>query len=165
MPSPDSVLPTASQRSADTRPRQLSKRPHVPLLIESFPHPPSFIPPSLGSSRPSSTASLNPPPSLPPSSPLPPVPGPSPLSDQETLLLLTSTRSHRSARLSGRSSPHGSNRDSIVSTGSGRDGSPPCSPNVARRRDSVASVRSTLSLLVPAQGYRRSPPYGKPPLQ
>ncbi|KAL0579885.1 hypothetical protein V5O48_002132 [Marasmius crinis-equi] len=58
------------------------------LLLESFPLPPSFIPPS--PSRPSTVS--NPPPSRPPRSPLPPIPGPSRLPEA---LLLRSTRSWR----------------------------------------------------------------------
>ncbi|KAG5645862.1 hypothetical protein DXG03_005204 [Asterophora parasitica] len=64
-----------------------------PLLIQSFPAPPSHIP--------ATPTSPNPPPSLPPSAPLPPVPGPSRISGHESLLLLsTASRSRRSERLS-----------------------------------------------------------------
>lgn len=50
-----------------------------PLLLDSFPAPPTHIP-----------SSPNPPPTGPPSLPLPPVPGPSRISEHEQLLLLSS---------------------------------------------------------------------------
>ncbi|KAG7451478.1 uncharacterized protein BT62DRAFT_927190 [Guyanagaster necrorhizus] len=52
-----------------------------PLLLESFPVPPSFIPPT-------PTTSINPPPSRPPATPLPPVPGPSRFSFQDSQRIL-----------------------------------------------------------------------------
>lgn len=54
------------------------------LLLESFPVPPSFIPPT--PSTPTST--INPPPSRPPATPLPPVPGPSRFSFQDSRRIL-----------------------------------------------------------------------------
>ncbi|KAK0469419.1 uncharacterized protein EV420DRAFT_32924 [Desarmillaria tabescens] len=54
------------------------------LLLESFPVPPSFIPPTPSTS----TSFNNPPPSRPPATPLPPVPGPSRFSFQETQRIL-----------------------------------------------------------------------------
>lgn len=54
------------------------------LLLESFPVPPSFIPPT--PSTPTST--INPPPSRPPATPLPPLPGPSRFSFQDTQRIL-----------------------------------------------------------------------------
>ncbi|KAF8875436.1 hypothetical protein BD779DRAFT_212315 [Infundibulicybe gibba] len=77
----------------------MSKRTPVPLLLESFPSPPTHIPPT--------PTSLNPPPSRPPSVPLPPVPGPSRISESDTHLLLTSAR---------RSFASASSRDSIASS-------------------------------------------------
>ncbi|KAJ7115859.1 hypothetical protein C8R44DRAFT_983809 [Mycena epipterygia] len=83
-----------------------------PLLLadtlQAFPLPPTFIPVS-----PAATSFPNPPPSRPPASPLPPVPGPSRISETDTLLFLqsTSTRSRRSSKLS-----LNNNRDSFAST-------------------------------------------------
>ncbi|KAK0236240.1 hypothetical protein EDD85DRAFT_634790 [Armillaria nabsnona] len=54
------------------------------LLLESFPVPPSFIPPT--PSTPTST--INPPPSRPPATPLPPLPGPSRFSFQDSQRIL-----------------------------------------------------------------------------
>lgn len=54
------------------------------LLLESFPVPPSFIPPTPLTP----TSSINPPPSRPPATPLPPVPGPSRFSFQESQRIL-----------------------------------------------------------------------------
>ncbi|KAJ7043510.1 hypothetical protein C8F04DRAFT_1175320 [Mycena alexandri] len=82
-----------------------------PLLLDSldaFPAPPTFIPVS------PAAAHFNPPPSRPPAAPLPPVPGPSRISDTDTLLFLSGTdsaRSRRSSKLSLRE-----NRDSFAST-------------------------------------------------
>ncbi|KAH9169526.1 hypothetical protein EDB89DRAFT_1984553 [Lactarius sanguifluus] len=52
----------------------------VPVLLNEFPAPPSYIPQNISTPPPSLH---NPPPSLPPSLPLPPIPGPSPLSEQD----------------------------------------------------------------------------------
>ncbi|KAF7309715.1 Ribosomal protein 60S [Mycena indigotica] len=84
--------------------------PPAPLLLDldAFPQPPTFIP------SPSTPQFSNPPPSRPPLGPLPPVPGPSRISDADTLLFLQSTgvsRSRRSSKLS-----FNGNRDSIAST-------------------------------------------------
>ncbi|KAK0223561.1 hypothetical protein IW262DRAFT_837176 [Armillaria fumosa] len=54
------------------------------LLLESFPVPPSFIPPTPLTP----TSSINPPPSRPPATPLPPVPGPSRFSFQDSQRIL-----------------------------------------------------------------------------
>ncbi|KAJ7504487.1 hypothetical protein B0H11DRAFT_1982577 [Mycena galericulata] len=84
-------------------------RPVPPLLLEAFPAPPTFIPRSpLSPAFPD-----NPPPSRPPAAPLPPVPGPSRISETETLLFLGSSRSRRSSKLSLRDP---ANRDSFAST-------------------------------------------------
>lgn len=79
-----------------------SKRAPVPLLLSSFPAPPSHIPP---------TPTANPPPTGPPTDPLPPLPsGPSRISEHDQLLILSSVRSRRSSNYSQR------DRDSIVSS-------------------------------------------------
>ncbi|KAG5634705.1 hypothetical protein H0H81_001052 [Sphagnurus paluster] len=70
-------------------------RPLDPLLIGSFPAPPTHIP--------TTPTSPNPPLSRPPSTPLPPVPGPSRISGHESLLLLSASRSRRSSRFSATS--------------------------------------------------------------
>ncbi|KAF4603246.1 hypothetical protein EYR40_000409 [Pleurotus pulmonarius] len=114
----------------------------VPLLLSSFPAPPSFIPPSPNPSilsspahPPIATPSPNPPPSLPPSSPLPPLPGKSPLSDADTLLF----HSHSSPRISRASilsiSTASSNRRMSSTSAT--------SPSTRSPRDSVASNSST----------------------
>ncbi|KAF5384208.1 hypothetical protein D9615_003100 [Tricholomella constricta] len=91
------------------RPRTLPKtmRPLDPLLIQSFPAPPSHIP--------TTPTSPNPPLSRPPTTPLPPVPGPSRISGHESLLLLSASRSRRSSRMS-------------LASESSRPASPPRSP-------------------------------------
>ena len=55
-----------------------------PLLIQSFPAPPTYIPPT--------PTSPNPPPSRPPSVPLPPLPGPSRILGQESFYISNGTR-------------------------------------------------------------------------
>ncbi|KAI0088328.1 hypothetical protein BDY19DRAFT_192195 [Irpex rosettiformis] len=98
----------------------------VPLLISSFPAPPSHIPSTpLGtplcfpgaSPLPSPLHATNPPLSLPPSAPLPPVPGPSPITEHETLAFISAARSRRASKLSLASSAGSlySRRDSIAS--------------------------------------------------
>ncbi|KAJ7066720.1 hypothetical protein C8F01DRAFT_1080190 [Mycena amicta] len=77
--------------------------------LDEFPRPPTFIP----TPSPTTPQFSNPPPSRPPMGPLPPVPGPSRISDTDTLLFLHSTgvsRSRRSSKLSLNPS-----RDSIAS--------------------------------------------------
>ncbi|KAJ7180556.1 hypothetical protein C8R46DRAFT_586762 [Mycena filopes] len=88
----------------------MSRQPPPLLLadLDAFPTPPTHIPAS-----PAAT-SFNPPPSRPPAAPLPPVPGPSRISETDTLLFLNGTdpaRSRRSSKLSLRE-----NRDSFAST-------------------------------------------------
>jgi hypothetical protein len=79
-----------------------SKRVPVPLILSSFPAPPSHIP---------NLASSNPPPTGPPACPLPPLPSaPSRISEHEQLFILSSVRSRRSSNYSQR------DRDSIVSS-------------------------------------------------
>ncbi|KAJ7623301.1 hypothetical protein FB45DRAFT_101401 [Roridomyces roridus] len=84
-------------------------RPLLLETLEAFPSPPTFLP----SPTPQS-ATFNPPPSKPPVGPLPPVPGPSRISDSDTLLFLASTGPSRSRRSSKLSSQE--NRDSFAST-------------------------------------------------
>ncbi|KAF5322978.1 hypothetical protein D9611_009367 [Ephemerocybe angulata] len=91
-----------------------ARKPQLPLLIDAFPAPPSHIPPT-----PSPSMSFNPPPSRPPSAPLPPVPGPSRITEADTLqILLLSSRSSRSRPSSKYSVASSANRDSIASTSS-----------------------------------------------
>lgn len=90
----------------------------MPLLISSFPAPPSHIPTTpLPGTVLSPLAAPNPPLSLPPSSPLPPVPGPSPVTEHETLAFISAARSRRASKMSIASSvaSHYSQRDSIAS--------------------------------------------------
>ncbi|KAJ2912042.1 hypothetical protein MD484_g8366, partial [Candolleomyces efflorescens] len=120
------------------------RKPHLPLLIDAFPVPPSHIPPT-----PSATAvSFNPPPSRPPSSPLPPVPGPSKLTDADTLqLLLLSSRANRSRRSSKYSVGTGeNNRDSLISTASAHSyGAVSPSPRPSPRLPPPSNRSSTAS--------------------
>ncbi|CAK5263276.1 unnamed protein product [Mycena citricolor] len=120
--------------------------------LDSFPAPPTFIPPS------PSTPS-NPPPSKPPAQPLPPVPGPSRISDTDTLLFLNSTgqsRSRRSSKLSFRDvgennrDSFASNRSSLlsVSLDPSSQRSSPVTPNSAtqspQRHSLVFAIRENL---------------------
>ena len=82
-----------------------SKRVPVPLILSSFPAPPSHIPPT------PTLAAPNPPPTGPPTDPLPPLPsGPSRISEHDQLFILSSVRSRRSSNYSQM------DRDSIVSS-------------------------------------------------
>lgn len=118
----------------------------VPVLLNEFPVPPTFIP----------TAS-NPPPSRPPSLPLPPIPGPSPLSEHDLFQITAVTRSRRTSRIST-SSTSSSWRGSVASVGSA--GSRPPSLNVPASttlthqpslRSRTESVTSTSSLSIRSQ--------------
>ncbi|KAI0773092.1 hypothetical protein BD413DRAFT_312310 [Trametes elegans] len=167
--------------STSTETRSREKRDAVPILLESFPVPPSFIPPSpLLSSSPGSPPLLyspfvspiaspgtKQPPSAPPSAPLPPVPGPSPISEHDTLMFISAARSRRSSKMSvASSSSHcsrrGSKRDSAATLASNISGSsvPSLSPS-ATPYDSSRSLRSyssSSSLSVPVPRYiERSP--------
>ncbi|KAH6910859.1 60s acidic ribosomal protein [Coprinopsis sp. MPI-PUGE-AT-0042] len=131
----------------------------VPLLLDAFPLPPSHIP-----ATPQSGTFSNPPPSKPPSSPLPPVPGPSRISEADTLqLLLQSSRGHSSK--SRRSSKYSeANRDSVISTTSSNGGSG--SGSVMSRLGSTRpserplspSARGRSSLSSPIEEERLAPP-------
>lgn len=88
---PDPLPPAISSRN--------SKRVPVPFILSSFPAPPSHIP------------VCNPPPTGPPTDPLPPLPsGPSRISEHDQLFILSSVRSRRSSNYSQK------DRDSIVSS-------------------------------------------------
>ncbi|TCD60040.1 hypothetical protein EIP91_010849 [Steccherinum ochraceum] len=142
--------------STYTESRLADRRNAVPLLLSSFPAPPTHIPASpipgspFGIPSPMSAPSMaalanNPPPSLPPSSPLPPVPGPSPISEQDTLMFISAARSRRASKLSLASSASSySYRDSIAT---------------------LASVRSTSSVVGNVQPMSpTSPTFGEMPL-
>ncbi|KIJ97710.1 hypothetical protein K443DRAFT_238013 [Laccaria amethystina LaAM-08-1] len=126
-------------------PRPRPRKQPVPLLLESFPTPPTFIP-----STPTS-ASTNPPPSGPPSTPLPPVPGPSRISEYDTLNLLFAASRYS----------HGGGRESVGSARSsaGYGFSGPASPKMpaGRRASSVVSPVPSLGLddELPAFGSQR----------
>ncbi|KAH9940018.1 uncharacterized protein BXZ73DRAFT_88780 [Epithele typhae] len=164
-----------------TQPRTRERRPAVPMLLESFPAPPSFIPPSPLLSGPSSpfprSASPLPspatspqsrfppsgPPSSPPSGPLPPVPGPSPISEHDTLMFISAARSRRASKMSLASSVS-SQRDSIISLSNfslpslSPSASTGCYDSSASR--SIRSYSSSSSLSVPGSHQRhpeRSP--------
>ena len=115
------------------------------VLLNEFPVPPSYIPQNI--SAPSSSLQ-NPPPSLPPSLPLPPIPGPSPLSEQDLIHITAATRSRRTSRIST-SSRSSSYRESIVSVASGSSSPSPIPPTTQfssrQRTGSVTSI-STNSL-------------------
>ncbi|KAI0700247.1 hypothetical protein C8T65DRAFT_658053 [Cerioporus squamosus] len=164
----------ASTSAIESRGRD--KRPAVPVLLEAFPVPPSFIPPSpLLSGSPSSpfprsTSPLHSPahspqqfklpPSAPPSSPLPPVPGPSPITEHETLMFITAARSRRASKMSLASVSTYSQRDSVASA-SGSSAPSLSNSTSATPYDSSRSIRSyssTSSLSVPvARHLERSP--------
>ncbi|KAH8102321.1 hypothetical protein BXZ70DRAFT_68515 [Cristinia sonorae] len=124
--------------STYTESRLAGRRNAVPLLLSSFPAPPTHIPASPAVSSPFTPGSLpgssfpshlGPPPSLPPSAPLPPVPGPSPISEQDTLMFISAARSRRASKLSLASSASSySHRDSIATISSVSNGAPPLSP-------------------------------------
>ncbi|KAH9895641.1 hypothetical protein C8Q73DRAFT_643893 [Cubamyces lactineus] len=170
----------ASTSTTETRSRD--KRDTVPLLLDSFPVPPAFIPPSPllggapGSSLPPPASSpfISPvsspgtkqPPSAPPSAPLPPVPGPSPITEHETLMFISAARSRRSSKMSlASTSSYYSRRDSVATLASNASGSsvPSLSPSTSvTPYDSSRSLRSypsTSSLSVPVPRYNvdRSP--------
>ncbi|KZT02522.1 uncharacterized protein LAESUDRAFT_401492 [Laetiporus sulphureus 93-53] len=180
--------PSSSHTHTRTQSRSLrEKRAGVPLLLSSFPVPPSHIPASFplsplsasssscyftplttplsantnipASASTSSTAALlhaaltaqNPPPCAPPVLPLPPVPGPSPLSDQETVLFLSAARARRVSKLSSASSRRSSLASSIHSA-STPGLSPSASVTPAETR-SLRSYSSNGSLKIPAPRY------------
>ena len=127
----------------------------VPVLLSEFPVPPSFIP----QNHPQAT---NPPPSRPPSLPLPPIPGPSPLSENDLYQITAAARSRRTSRISV-SSNSSSWRGSVASIASVASRPPsftPPSPAAATfqypgrsRPESVNSARSNTSLPAPLPSY------------
>lgn len=127
----------------------------VPVLLSEFPVPPTFIP----QNNPQAT---NPPPSRPPSLPLPPIPGPSPLSDNDLYQITAAARSRRTSRISV-SSNSSSWRGSVASIASVASRPPsftPPSPAAATfqhpgrsRPESVNSARSNTSLPAPLSPY------------
>ncbi|EJF61904.1 hypothetical protein DICSQDRAFT_146709 [Dichomitus squalens LYAD-421 SS1] len=156
--------------TSTTETRVRDKRAAVPILLEAFPAPPSFIPPSpLHSNNASSSFPRSPSPRLspsnsplsnPPSGPLPPIPGPSPITEHETLMFISATRSRRTSKMSLASVSTYSQRDSITSA----DGSslPSLSPSTSGTPyDSSRSIRSyssSSSLSVPfSRHIERSP--------
>ena len=160
----------ATTSTTETRVR--GKRAAVPVLLEAFPIPPSFIPPShmvpnvsTSFPRPSSPllSSPKPPPSGPPSAPLPPVPGPSRITEHETLMFISAARSRRTSKMSLASISTYSQRDSIISA----DGSslPSLSPSNGTLYDSSRSIRSfssSSSLSVPLQRHTERSPVIQP---
>ncbi|KAJ8080387.1 hypothetical protein PM082_017220 [Marasmius tenuissimus] len=121
------------------------------LLLESFPAPPSFIPPTPRSPTPNHS-NPNPPPSRPPSAPLPPVPGPSRISESDTQLFLGSSRN---SKYSSASRP-----DSIASVASARSNGANYSHSPNNRngkRDSSSSSISSGSRFASSMSGRPSP--------
>jgi hypothetical protein len=126
-------------------------------LLSEFPIPPTFIPQNV------SQQATNPPPSRPPSLPLPPIPGPSPLSENDLFQITAAARSRRTSRIST-SSNSSSWRGSVASIASA--GSRPSSLAASvpaavtsqipgrNRPESVNSARSNTSLLpAPLSSY------------
>ncbi|EDR02390.1 uncharacterized protein LACBIDRAFT_309719 [Laccaria bicolor S238N-H82] len=113
-------------------PQPRPRKQPVPILLESFPIPPTFIP--------STPTTANPPPSGPPSTPLPPVPGPSRISEYDTLNLLFAASRYS----------HGGGRESLGSTrhSAGYAFSGPASPKIpaGRRASYVVSPVPSLGL-------------------
>ncbi|OBZ66417.1 hypothetical protein A0H81_13704 [Grifola frondosa] len=166
--------------TSTTQSRLRDKRNAVPLLLSAFPVPPSHIPaspftplsvspsinpPSSPFIPPIPSPALNPPPSLPPSTPLPPVPGPSPVTEQETLMFISAARSRRVSKLSLASTSSYSRRDStatIASIVSGSNSLPSLSPSTTPLDSSARSLRSfpsstSLSVSITARFGDKSP--------
>ena len=132
----------------------------VPVLLSEFPVPPTFIPQNHPQQQ-----TTNPPPSRPPSLPLPPIPGPSPLSENDLYQITAAARSRRTSRISV-SSNSSSWRGSVASIASA--GSRPSSLTVPApsavtsqhpgrsRPESVNSTRSNISLPPPPPSYSTS---------
>src|SRR5713226_5665985 len=125
-----------------------SRNTPVPFLLNEFPVPPTFIPQNVPHAS-------NPPPSRPPSLPLPPIPGPSPLSENDLFQITAAARSRRASRLST-SSNSSSWRGSVASIASASSGpSSHAAPTSAAvisqlpgrtRNESISSLRSNTSL-------------------
>jgi len=106
----------------------------VPILLNEFPVPPTFIPQSVSTCP-------NPPPSRPPTLPLPPIPGPSPLSDHDLFQITAVARSRRASRIST-SSTSSSWRGSVASTASASSRPPSLNVPTSTALASQPSVRS-----------------------
>jgi hypothetical protein len=119
----------------------------VPILLNEFPIPPTFIPQNL-------PPTSNPPPSRPPTLPLPPIPGPSPLTNQDLFHITAAARSRRASRIS--TSSNSSWRDSVASLGSGSSHGGPSSLTLT-----TSAVLLTLNFQV-VTGPSLSPRY--PPI-
>ena len=146
-----------------------SRNTPVPILLNEFPVPPTFIPQNV-------LQASNPPPSRPPSLPLPPIPGPSPLSENDLFHITVAARSRRTSRLST-SSNSSSWRGSVASIGSASSGpsslAAPTSTSQLPSRNrtesgastSAPSVRSNTSLSVPPYATARAanPDNHRPP--
>lgn len=137
-----------------TESRLAERRTQRPLLLDDFPIPPSHIPTTplatpLSLVLPSPGPAPNPPLSLPPTSPLPPVPGPSPITQHETLMFISAERSRRLSKISMASTASRySKRDSTATISSLASSSAhlsiahqPSSPT-SSRLGSSASIRS-----------------------
>lgn len=140
----------ASTLTTQSRSSLRDRRPAVPLLLSSFPLPPSHIPsnaplvPSPSLTFPHSPPSIhaNPPPSLPPASPLPPIPGPSLVSQHETLAIMSAARSRRTSKMSLNSISSYSRRSSTASSASISLPSLSPSTSLTPGGDSTRSLRS-----------------------
>ena len=132
-----------------------SRNTPVPVLLSEFPVPPTFIPQNV-------SQATNPPPSRPPSLPLPPIPGPSPLSENDLFHITAAARSRRTSRLST-SSNSSSWRGSVASIASASSRPPSLTvPTPAavtsqhpgrNRPESVNSARSNSSIPAPLSSY------------
>jgi hypothetical protein len=128
----------------------------VPVLLSEFPVPPTFIPQN------NPQQATNPPPSRPPSLPLPPIPGPSPLSENDLYQITAAARSRRTSRISvsSNSSSWRGSVASIASVGSRPPSFTIPAPAAATsqhpgrsRPESVHSTRSNSSLPAPLSPY------------
>lgn len=139
-------------------PTMAAVKPSRNTLLSEFPIPPTFIPQNV----PQQTT--NPPPSRPPSLPLPPIPGPSPLSENDLFQITAAARSRRTSRLStsSNSSSWRGSVASIASAGSRPSSLASSAPAPAAltsqhpgrtRPDSVHSTRSNISLPAPLSSY------------
>lgn len=127
-------------------------------LLSEFPIPPTFIPQNV------SQQTTNPPPSRPPSLPLPPIPGPSPLSENDLFQITAAARSRRTSRIStsSNSSSWRGSVASIASAGSRPSSLAASAPAPAavisqhpgrNRPESINSARSNTSLPAPLSSY------------
>ncbi|KAL4071788.1 hypothetical protein J3A83DRAFT_2909706 [Scleroderma citrinum] len=152
----------SSESQRTTSLRSSSRRTPVPALLDSFPVPPSHIPPSPAAlTPPSPLASAFPVIKGPPSAPLPPLPGPSPIAQSD---LFVSRRSFQSERhVNATSSVETVPRCSL-------DGHAPpsapirlCEPG-RPRKGSLFSLRNTAYFAVPGdQGHAQHEPIQEEP--